>query len=194
MAEQQTDPHVEDHASFIKTPKQLLIVVLLAFVVPITVIIMLARLMTNVANPYDTSHPAMSDEAIAQRIRPVGQVALGDPNAPPPAASAGAPAPAAAPAAPKVAQSGEQVFKQVCQACHATGVLNAPKFGDKAAWGKLIPKGLDALTAQAIKGLNQMPPRGGNPSLSDVEISRAIVYMANQAGATWKEPETVAAK
>lgn len=194
MAEQHTDPHIEDHASFIKTPQQLLIVVLLAFVVPIVVIVMLARLVLNVANPYDANHPAMTDEAIAQRIRPVGQVTLADPNAPAPAPSAGSPATAGAPPAAKVAQSGEQVYKQVCQVCHATGVLNAPKVGDKAAWAKLVAQGLDTLTANAIKGVKQMPPRGGNPNLSDVELSRAIVHMANQSGAAWKEPAAVAAK
>ena len=175
MAEHQTDAHQEDHASFIKTPQQLVVVVLLAFVLPIVVIAMLAHLATSV-NHYDSKHPAMSDEAIARRIKPVGQVTLVDPNA------------------PKVVKSGEDVYKQICQACHATGTLNAPKVGDKAAWAKLIKDGLDTLTAVAIKGVKQMPPRGGNPDLSDLEIRRAIVHMANQSGANWKEPEAGAAK
>ena len=175
MAEQHTDAHQEDHASFIKTPQQLIVVILLAFVLPIAILAMLAHLMMSL-NPYDAKHPAMTDEAIAQRIKPVGQVTLVDPNA------------------PKVVKSGEEVVKQVCQACHATGALNAPKFGDKAAWAKFIKDGLDTLTGVAIKGVRQMPPRGGNPDLTDLEISRAIVYMANQSGANWKEPEAAAAK
>jgi hypothetical protein len=66
--------------------------------------------------------------------------------------------------------------------------LNAPKIGDKAAWAKLIKEGLDNLTKEAIKGVKQMPPRGGNPDLSDIEVARAIAYMANQSGANFKEP------
>jgi len=175
MAEHQTDAHQEDHASFIKTPQQLVVVILLAFVLPIVIIAMLAHLATSIVT-YDSDHPAMSEQSIAQRIKPIGQVTLVDPNA------------------PKVVKTGEDVYKQVCQACHGTGALNAPKVGDKALWGKLIKDGLDAIAANAIKGIRQMPPRGGNPDLSDLELRRAIVYMANQSGANWKEPEAVAAK
>jgi cytochrome c5 len=191
MAEHPTEAHQEDHASFIKTPQQLIVVVVLAFALPIAIIAMLAHLFGINATRYDKDHPAMTDEAIAKRIKPVGEVAFGDPNQPIPEAG-GAPAPA--PGAAKVAQSGEAVYKSVCQVCHAAGVLNAPKPGDKAAWGKLIAQGLDTLTANAIKGIKAMPPRGGNPSLSDLEIQRAIVHMANQSGASWKEPEAVASK
>ena len=174
MAAAQNPDHIEEHSSFIKTPKQLIVVILLAFSVPIIIIVMLATLVMS--SGYDADHPAMSDEAIAQRIKPVGRVVLGE----------------AGGGAGQAAKSGEEVFKQVCAACHATGVLNAPKAGDKAAWGKLIPMGLDQLTADAIKGIRQMPPRGGNPALSDVEVKRAVVHMANQAGAGWKEPEAPA--
>ena len=142
---------------------------------PIVIIAMLAHLATSV-DPYDDTHPAMSEQSIAQRIKPVGEVTLVDPNA------------------PKVVKSGEDVSKQVCLACHGTGALNAPKVGDKAAWAKLGAQGLDTLTANAIKGVRQMPPRGGNPDLSDLEVLRAIVHMANQSGANWKEPEAVATK
>ena len=113
----------------------------------------------------------MSDEAIAKRLQPVGKVVISG------AGASGA------------EKSGKQVYETVCAACHASGVLNAPKFGDKAAWGKLIAKGQQTLTADAMKGVRQMPPRGGNPDLSDVEFARAIAYMANAAGAGWKEPE-----
>ena len=192
MAEHQSEAHQEDHASFIKTPQQLIVVILLAFAVPIVMIAMLAHLFGINTTRYDKNHPAMTDEAIAKRIKPIGQVVFGDPNQQPIPVSGGAPAPAAG--AAKVAQSGEAVFKTVCQVCHAAGVLNAPKPGDKAAWGKLIAQGLDTLTAAAIKGIKAMPPRGGNPNLSDLEIQRAIVYMANQSGASWKEPEAIAKK
>ena len=175
MAEHQTDVHQEDHASFIKTPQQLVVVLLLAFVLPIAIIVMLAHLAVSVVT-YDANHPAMSEQSIAQRIKPVGEVTLVDPNA------------------PKVVKTGEEVYKQICLACHGTGALNAPKVGDKAAWSKLGAQGLDTLTANAIKGIRQMPPRGGNPDLSDLEVRRGIVHMANQSGANWKEPEAVAAQ
>jgi cytochrome c5 len=85
-------------------------------------------------------------------------------------------------------RTGKQIVEAVCAACHATGALNAPKIGDKAAWGKLIAEGHDELTQTAIKGIRQMPPRGGSPDLTDVEIARAVAFMANQAGANFKEP------
>src|SRR5690606_18857450 len=97
MATSGNDDRVEDHSSFIRTPKQLLTVVVLAFVVPITGIVLLVALVTGVS-PYDENHPAMTDEAIARRIQPVGSVNLAEGGA----AEAPAPeaAPAAAPAAP----------------------------------------------------------------------------------------------
>lgn len=161
----------EEHSTPIKTPRQLIIVVVLAFVVPIALIVMLSQLVTGSLS-VDKGNPGMSDEAIARRIKPVGEVLVSDPSA------------------PKVEKSGKQVVEAVCAACHATGALNAPKIGDKAAWAKLISQGLDAITADAIKGVRQMPPRGGNPDLSDIEVTRAVVYMANQSGATWQEPES----
>ena len=174
MAAPLNTDHVEEHSSFIKTPKQLVIVLLLAFLIPVVIIVMLAVLVTT--GGFDSNHPAMTDEAIAQRIKPVGRVMLGD------AAAGGVDG----------AKSGDEVYKQVCAACHATGVLSAPKVGDKAAWAKLIAQGLDTITADAIKGVRQMPPRGGNPQLTDLEMRRAIVHMANQSGANWKEPEAPA--
>jgi cytochrome c5 len=53
----------------------------------------------------------------------------------------------------------------------------------------LIKEGFDRLVENAIKGIRQMPPRGGNPQLSDVEVARAVAYMANQSGAKFSEPE-----
>jgi cytochrome c5 len=160
----------KEHSSPIKTPKQLIIVVVLAFVVPIALIVMLSQLVVSSSTGRDG--PGMSDEAIAQRIKPVGEVVVVDASA------------------PKVEKSGKQITEMVCAACHATGVLNAPKIGDKAAWAKLIQEGLDKITADAIKGIRQMPPRGGNPDLTDTEVARAVVYMANQSGASWQEPES----
>lgn len=82
--------------------------------------------------------------------------------------------------APK-ARTGEEVFSSVCTTCHTTGVLNAPKL-EKAAWSERVSKGLDGLLNSAINGLNQMPARGGDPSLSDEEMKSALQYMLAQAG------------
>ena len=96
-------------------------------------------------------------------------------------------APAAAPAPTKVATAaasgsaaGETLYKQACFACHAAGVANAPKFGDKAAWAPRIPAGLDALTASVIKGKGAMPPKGGSAA-SDGDIHSAVEYMVSAA-------------
>ena len=162
--------HVEEHSSPIKTPGQLIAVVVLAFVVPITLIAMIAHLALSTIEP-GKDGAAMTDAAIAKRLKPVGEVAIVDPNA------------------PVIAKSGKEVYDAVCMACHGTGALNAPKVGDKAAWAKLIKEGLPKLTQEAIKGVKQMPPRGGNPALADIEIARAIVHMANQSGGSFKEPD-----
>lgn len=85
-------------------------------------------------------------------------------------------------------RSGEQLVQAACFACHGTGAAGAPKIGDKAAWAPRIAKGLDGLLKSAIAGLNAMPPRGGSDA-TDVELERAIAYMANQSGASFKEPK-----
>lgn len=87
------------------------------------------------------------------------------------------------------AQSGENTYKQVCVACHGTGVLNAPKFGDKAKWAPLIAEGQVTLTAHAYVGVRGMPAKGGNPNMTIETFSDAVVYMANQAGGNWKSPD-----
>ncbi len=87
------------------------------------------------------------------------------------------------------AESGENTYKQVCAACHGSGVLNAPKFGDKAKWAPLIAEGQVTLTAHAYVGVRAMPPKGGNPNLSIEGFSDAVAYMANNAGGNWKSPD-----
>ena len=84
--------------------------------------------------------------------------------------------------------SGQEVYDSACKACHETGVANTPKVGDKARWSPLIKEGLKELTTDAIKGKGAMPPSGGRPDLTRNDIGRAIVFMANQSGAKWKEP------
>ena len=88
------------------------------------------------------------------------------------------------------AQSGETTYKQVCISCHEAGVLNAPKFGNKAKWAPLIAEGQVTLTAHAYVGVRAMPPKGGNPNLSIEEFSDALVYMVNNSGGNWKSPNS----
>lgn len=80
------------------------------------------------------------------------------------------------------ARSGEEVYKASCQACHATGVANAPKLDDKAAWEARVATGMEALMKTAINGKGAMPARGGNPAITDEEIKSVIVYMTDKAG------------
>ena len=177
------EPHAEEHGSLIKTPKQLVIVVVLAFAVPITLIVMLTQLITS-GGDTSKSNPAMSEEAVAKRIRPVGDVVV-DPSQPAPAAAAApaqvaaAPAPAATPVAAAAgdAGKGKAVYASACTVCHAAGVAGAPKAGDKAAWAPRVKTGMDALYASSLKGKNAMPPKGGNMSLADADVKAAVDYL-----------------
>lgn len=100
----------------------------------------------------------------------------------PAATTAAAPVASATPATPAAARTGEQVFNTVCTACHTAGILNAPKIDDKAAWEPRAAKGLQGLLATSTTGLNQMPAKGGDPSLTEQELSDAITYMLGKAG------------
>jgi len=79
-------------------------------------------------------------------------------------------------------RSGEEVYGLACAGCHATGVLQAPKLGDKEDWGKREQQGLEVLVSHAIKGYKNMPAKGGNPTIKDQEVENAIVYMLTSAG------------
>jgi len=91
-------------------------------------------------------------------------------------------------AAAQTARTGKQVVESLCISCHGTGAGGAPKIGDSKAWAAREAQGLTGLTKHALEGIRQMPAHGGNPSLSDVEIERAITYMVNQSGGHWAEP------
>ena len=84
---------------------------------------------------------------------------------------------------------GEETFQQVCATCHAKGDKGSPKIGDVKAWSKLIKEGQTNITADGYAGVRAMPARGSKPDLSVAEFAAAVVFMANQAGANWKEPD-----
>lgn len=155
-----------EHETFIKTPGQLIAVVVAAFVVFIGIAALASQLVTAGRSG------APSAEDTNKIIAPVARVDLNT-----------------AAAVPKGARTGEQVYTAACAACHDSGAAGAPKVGDNAAWAPRIAKGLDGLTKSAIAGKGAMPPRGGNPDLADEEIARAIALMANKSGASFKAPE-----
>lgn len=80
-----------------------------------------------------------------------------------------------------MAADGKAVYEKTCAACHATGVAQAPKFGDKAAWGPRIQQGEAALVASVTNGKGAMPPKGGASALTEGELSAAVAYLVNAA-------------
>ena len=113
--------------------------------------------------------------AVNERIAPVAKLAVsGQDNS---ALAVAKPQAAAA----QADLSGEQVFNMACVACHGAGVAGAPKYGDKAAWGPRIAKGIDTLHKHALEGFQGssgfMPPKGGRVDLSDKTIMNGVDYM-----------------
>ena len=184
----------DDHSSPIKTPKQLLTVVAAAFVFPVLILWLLGKLITG-DPPIDPNNRAFSDEAVAERLKPVGKLALagdspqsdvqseGESGQTAGAAVASAAAPGAAPVADAgdPAEKAKAIYTASCAACHTTGAAGAPKLGDNAAWAPRIKAGNETLYDSAIKGKNAMPPKGGNASLSDADVKAAVDYMVSQS-------------
>ncbi|RJG02698.1 c-type cytochrome [Noviherbaspirillum sedimenti] len=171
-----SDAHNE-HESLIKTPKQLIAVIAAAFIVPILIIVLLTKFVAGDKGGQSGLSDEQIAEATATRIRPVGDegFTLKDVNA------------------PRQLQAGDGVYKAACATCHDGGLAGAPKMGDAGAWSARIAQGYDKLVGNAINGIRGMPAKGGNPDLDDVEVARAVVFMANKAGASFKEPEVKAA-
>jgi cytochrome c5 len=159
-------------------PVQLVIWVVVGAIALIVGIILLVQFAIGVYGSRSLQgDPAMSEKALIERIGPVARVEFaGEAPAAPAAPVMGAPKVATVAAAPAKVD-GKKVFDSICMACHATGAAGAPKFGDKAAWAPRIKTGINTLYAAALKGLNAMPPRGGNPALSDAEVKAAVDYM-----------------
>lgn len=78
-------------------------------------------------------------------------------------------------------ETGQQVYNKSCSSCHKSGILGAPKTGDKTAWAPLISGGTESLVQNAIKGIGKMPAKGGNSSLTDEEVKAAVNYMLDQS-------------
>ena len=158
------------------TPTEIIISVIAGLLAPLLAIFLVVQLIRGIQEKQvdvDTSEAA--NKTVVARIKPFATLAALDANA------------------PRVEQSGEQVYTAVCAACHTPGALGAPKFNAKGDWGSRLGQGFDTLVKHAIEGIRAMPPRGGNPDLSDIEVARAVAYMANSAGASFKEPAAEAA-
>ena len=149
--------HDSEHESPIKTPKQLITVIALAFLVPILLIVLLSQFVANIRS-VDMDSAAMSPDAVAKRLKPVGDLTFAD----------------AGGDAAKAPKSGEEVYKSVCTACHSSGAAGAPKLGDKSDWAPRLKAGQKTLLNSALKGKGAMPPRGGGADSSDLEVERAV--------------------
>ncbi|KQU82337.1 cytochrome C [Variovorax sp. Root318D1] len=181
------DPHyqaTEDaHSGPIKNPKQLLLAVFFSFVVPILIIVGLVAYVVSDNKPagtaegdnmalYGVSKDAR-DREVAERLKKVGTIEIRDANRP--------------------LAAGDAVFKAQCAACHAApGIPGAPHLNDAAAWGPRIGQGYETLLDHALHGKGAMPAQAGG-DFEDLEIGRAVVYMANAGGAKFPMPERPAA-
>jgi cytochrome c5 len=181
------DPHYqateEAHTGPIKNPKQLLLAVFFSFVAPILIIVGLVAYVVSGNKPAGTAEgdnmalygvsQDTRDREVAERLKKVGAIEIRDANRP--------------------LAAGDAVFKAQCAACHAPpGIPGAPHLNDAAAWGPRIGQGYETLLDHALHGKGAMPAQGGG-DFEDLEIGRAVVYMANAGGAKFPVPERPAA-
>ena len=160
----------EAHTGPIQTPKQVLWVSALAFILPVLIIVGLVWYVTAAPKP---SNADATPEQVEQRLAKVGTVKLGvDP-------------------AKREQMTGEAVYKAQCATCHEAGLAGAPKIGDAAAWGPRLGQAFDVLVQHAIKGKGAMAPQGGG-EFTDFEIARAVAFLANKGGGKFAEPKAPA--
>ena len=169
MSDHSPAAHEEDHTGPIKTPQQLLLAVFFSFVAPVLIIIALVYFVVSGAKP--AAGTINMEQSVALRLQKVGTVEIRDAN--------------------RELKAGKAVFDAQCTACHTAGVAGSPKFGDAAAWVARIATGYEALLTSALKGKGGMAAQGGG-DFEDLEIGRAVVYMANAAGGKLPEPKAAA--
>ena len=144
---------------------------ILGVLIALTVVIMIiANILISEPN---YSQDSLIQGSIEDRIQPIGTLAIA--GVPPVNASDGSDV-SADKNVEAVSKSAEDLYT-ACAACHNSGVLNAPKLGDKAGWATRVAKGVDALYAGAINGINGMPPKGGRADYSDDDIKKVVDYM-----------------
>ena len=151
----------------ISTPKQLIVTVILAFAVPLVIILLAVQYITGGIKS-DPSNPEMTEAAITARLTDKANVTPINQEAAQPTESVATVGP------------GEGLYNSVCQACHVAGVAGAPKTGDAAAWEPRISNGKDYLYNSVINGKNMMPARGGATNASDEDIKAAVDFMLSK--------------
>ena len=156
----------DHHTGPITKPAQLFWVSFLSFVVPVLIIVALVNYVVSDAKP--AAGAVNPEKALAERLQKVGTVEIRHANRP--------------------LRAGAEVFQNQCAACHMTGAAGAPKFGDQAAWATRIATGYEALLNAALNGKGAMGAQAGG-EYNDLEIGRAVVYMANEVGASFPIPE-----
>ena len=147
-------------------------IILGLMLITVVIVILALSLQDEPAGNLNPSRQALAEK----RISPVSSVRIGEEGA---AALAEA-QPAAAPAtAGSDAIDGDQVYNGLCMSCHDAGVAGAPVTGSEEMAQRASDKGIDTLVANAINGINIMPPKGGNPGLSDEQVRAAVEFMLN---------------
>lgn len=150
---------------------------LLTLIGGIAILVIVLFLLVKLAGTgYYSNVSDMVPSAVETRIRPAGSLTMGD-------------------GTPVGQRQGQQVFDKVCAQCHAADVNVAfsPKLGNNGEWAPRIAQGFDTLVAHAVNGFTgpqggQMPARGGDTTLTDDEVARAVAYMANASGANFTAP------
>ena len=145
-------------------------------------LIVLAMKMSDLTQGVYTRDTDEYQAAVAERIRPLGEIYLPGEEA----ASAGPVVQATEEPAPvATVMSGPQVYNSACNACHGTGVGGAPRVGDNTAWVDRIAQGMDTLNDHAINGFTGsagvMIAKGGRMDLSDEEVIAAVEYMVSES-------------
>ena len=140
-------------------------VTLLSALVLLAAVLFLVAALIGVVNSVAPDDGSRKQTAVLDRIQPVARV------------STALPKPAG-----EVKMTGQEVYNKVCTACHAAGVLGAPKVGDKALWQPRFAQGLDTLVTHAVTGIRAMPAKGGDPSLTETHIKDSIIYMLGETG------------
>lgn len=155
----------------IKTPKQLIKVIIFSFIFPVVAILFLANYVDWGNKAADEQ--AKTPEATQARISPVAKLNYIDPNLPP------------------VYKTGQEVYQAVCMSCHDSGAAGAPKIGDMTAWGARLGQGYEGLLSSLLNGKGAMSARAGTSvdDYSDYELGRAVVYLSNKSGASLTEPQ-----